>query len=403
MHTDFPLLQNYPDLVYLDSAATALKPRVVLEAETAYGILYGTNAVRGLYPLAEKTDAELRAARASMAHFLHAETEEIIFTHGTTDGLNSLARSLEATLSDTSTGEILVSIDAHHSQILPWQELSKRKNWSLKIAPLQPSGQIDKAALISLISEHTKIVALTAVSNVYGVINDVSTLVNDIRSQNPEVFIVLDAAQAAAHIPLDVTTLGVDALIFSGHKVYGPTGVGICYLSKKWQEKLPPSQFGGGMVLDTVSTPPAWKTGPEKFEAGTLPLAQIFGLKKAVEYISEIGFPAIQTHDQELVKYSIERLLATFGKNITLLGTQESEEKIGLLSFVLAGAHPHDIASLLGERNICIRAGEHCASFLHRDLALPATTRISFGLHTAKSDIDTLVAALKEIHPLLVR
>lgn len=400
MRTDFPIFHNYPDLVYLDSAATALKPECVLDAERLYSTHYGTNAARGLYPLAEKTDEEVQATRRALAKFLHTEPEEIIFTHGTTDGLNMLARSLEASLSDTK-GEVIVGVDAHHSQILPWQEFTQRKGWELKLAPVLPSGHINAKVLADLISERTKIVALTAVSNVFGVINDIPALTKIIRTKNQSVFIVVDAAQAAAHIPLDVITLGVDALVFSGHKLYGPTGIGICYLNAVWQAKLSPSQFGGGMVLDTATLPVTWKAGPEKFEAGTLPLTQIFGLKKAVEYITKEGFATIQTHEQELLRYSLQKLYTVFGKHISFLGTQESKEKIGLLSFSLADVHPHDIASLLGERNICVRAGEHCASFLHRELTLAATTRISFGLYTTKSDIDTFVTALAETYRVL--
>ncbi len=400
MSTDFPLLKNHPDLVYLDSAATALKPYSVLEAEQNYGTHFGTNAARGLYPLAEQTSEHIETTRTLVAEFLRAHPEEIIFTHGTTDGINILARSLEASLTDTQ-GEIVVSIDAHHSQILPWQELANRKDWDVRIAPVEPSGSIDAKALLALVNENTKVVALTLVSNVYGVVHDIASLVRAIRIKNADVFIVLDAAQAVAHIPVDVTALGVDALVFSGHKLYGPTGVGICYLTSAWQAKLHPGQFGGGMVVDTSTTPATWKTGPEKFEAGTLPLAQIFGLKKSIEYIQTLGFPHIKNHEQELLTYGIHALLTAFGKKITFLGTTDPEKKIGLLSFTLAGVHPHDIASFLGEKNICVRAGEHCASFLHRELHIPASTRISFGIYTNKSDIDIFVTALKEIYTTL--
>lgn len=397
---EFPLLQNHPDLVYLDSAATALKPGVVIEAEREYYTHFGTNAARGLYPLAEQTSQHIEDTRATIASFIQGEPENVLFTSSTTAAINMLAHSLEESTSDTS-GEVLVSLDAHHSQIIPWQQMAKRKGWDSKIIPVTPEGFLEDAALLSEITPRTKVVALTLVSNVYGVINDIAPLVEAIRTKNPDVFIVVDAAQAVAHIPLNVTTLGVDALIFSGHKLYGPTGVGVCYLVKKWQEKLSPSNFGGGMVADTSLEAPTWKESPEKFEAGTLPLAQIFGLKKAVEYIQVTGFENIIRHEQELVTYSFQKLVTAFGRHITFLGTEDSQKKIGLISFTLEGVHPHDIATLLGEKNICVRAGEHCASFLHRGHNIPATTRISFGLYTTKSDIDTFVSALQELYSFL--
>ena len=402
MKHEFPIFKNYPELKYLDSAATALKPAFVLEAEQRYGKEFGTNAARGLYPLAEKTSEAVEAAREAVAKFLQGEKENVIFTAGTTAGINMLARSLEATLSD-STGEIIVSQDAHHSQILPWQELAKRKNMRLHQAPLQPDGYLDTPALVELLNPETKVLALTLVSNVYGIIQNLAPLIQKVRTLYPEVFIIVDAAQAVAHIPLNNTKLGADALVFSGHKLYGPTGVGVCYLTQKWQERLEPSQFGGGMVLDTESTPLQWKSGPEKFEAGTLPLAQIFGLQAAITFLTRTGFSRIRKHEQELLMHATQKLLSAFGKHITFLGDLTSENKIGLLSFTLAGAHPHDIASLLGEQNICMRAGEHCASFLHRALAIPATTRISFGLYTTKEDIDVFVSALEEAYKALAR
>lgn len=398
IHRDqFPLLKNHPDLVYLDAAATALKPSVVLEAEQLYGTHFSTNATRGLYPLAEQTSTLVEETRDILANFIQCEPNEIIFSGSTTSALNMLARSVEEFFAEKK-GEIIVSGDAHHSLILPWSELARRKNWNLHIALLQKDGFIDEEKILNQLTKETSVIALTLVSNVYGVVNDVSDLVQKIRVKNPNVFIVVDAAQAVAHIPLDVEYLGVDAFVFSGHKLYGPTGVGVLYMNKDWQEKLTPSLFGGGMVRDTSTTPPLWKASPEKFEAGTLPLSQIFGLKKAVEFIQTIDFEDIQNHEQDLVGYTIEKLHSLFGKDISILGSLEKEKKIGLLSFTLQGAHPHDIATLLGEENICVRAGEHCASFLHRSLSIPATTRISFGVYTTKDDVDFFVETLSGIY-----
>ena len=398
----FPLFKKHPTLIYLDSGATALKPDVVLEAEQRYAEEFGTNAARGLYPLAEKTNQAVEEARETVARFLGGEKEGVIFTAGTTAGINMLAHSLEATFSDAA-GEIIVSLDAHHSQLLPWQELATRKNLRLHSIPVQPNGFLDIETLEATLSPTTKILALTLVSNVYGVIQDLAPLIQKIRASYPNLFIVIDAAQAVAHIPIDIASLGGDALVFSGHKLYGPTGIGICYLTKKWREALTPSQFGGGMVLDTASTPREWRPSPEKFEAGTLPLAQVFGLKAAIEFITGIGFSHIRKHEETLLSYTLQQLVSVFGKHITFLGELDPTKKIGLLSFTLVGTHPHDLATLLGEQNICVRAGEHCASFLHRALDIPATTRISFGLSTTQKDIDTFVTALQEAYTTLVR
>lgn len=400
MRNHFPLLKNQPNLVYLDSAATALKPEAVIQAEAAYYTCFGTNAGRGFYPLAEKTSAEVEAARQVVANFIGSRDEDVIFTAGTTAAINMLAHSLAASLED-APGEVLVSVDAHHSHIIPWQQMAKRKNWECHSIPVTSEGTLDTEALLATVTTNTKVIALTLISNVYGVINNLAPLVKTIRTKNPDVFIVADAAQAVAHIPVNVAALGVDALVFSGHKLYGPTGVGVCWLAKSWQEKLTPANFGGGMVMDTDQESPIWKTGVEKFEAGTLPLAQIFGLKSAIEYIQETGFESIRQHEQQLLEYSFQKLITAFGRHITFFGTQDPSKKIGLLSFTLEGVHPHDIATLLGEKNICVRAGEHCASFLHRERKISATTRISFGVYTTKNDIDILVDALKEAYALL--
>lgn len=392
----FPFLRHHPEVVYLDSAATALKLENVLEAEQSYSLHYSTNASRGLYPLAEKTSAVVEETRRVAAQFLNARPSEIIFTRGTTDGMNMLAQSLEATLE--TGGEICVGNDAHHSLILPMRRLAEKNNMKMVALPVNKEGFIDTTEALSQISEHTAVLVLTLVSNVFGVLHDFETLIQKVRVINPNIFVVLDVAQAAPHIPLNVEKLGTDALVFSGHKLYGPTGVGICYLKEEWSKRLEPGVFGGGMVVDTSSVPMQWQQGPEKFEAGTLPLAQIFGLKSALEFLQDTGFEAIRKHEQELLQYALQKLSSVFKDDIYILGTKNLEQKIGLLSFTLKGVHPHDIASFLGEKNICVRAGVHCASFLHRALTIPATTRVSFGLYTTKQDIDTFVSALTEVY-----
>jgi cysteine desulfurase/selenocysteine lyase len=395
MRNQFPFFNHHPSLVYLDSAATSLKLASALKQERLYEEQLSTNATRGLYPLAEKTDALLTQARESVAHFLGAVPQEIIFTSGTTAGANLLAYSLENL--PYEEGEVLVSLDNHHSHFLPWQRLAEKKGWEFIALPVGKEGLAPEESLKQMVTPNTRVVALTMVSNVYGVKNDIPKLTALIRATSPEAFIILDAAQAAAHYPIDVTALGADALIFSGHKTYASTGVGVLWLSQKAIEKLPPAFLGGGMVLDVVNQ--TWKSGPEKFEAGTLPLAQIFGLAGALDWL-EKNRAELMRQEAELIQHTLQVLPATFGNTLEILGSKDPAKKVGLFSFTLKGMHPHDIASLLGENNICVRAGEHCASPLHQSLSLPATTRISFGPYTTTQDIDTFIVELKKAYTL---
>lgn len=397
----FPILSHHPELIYLDSGATTLTPEVVIEAEKTYHEQFGTNALRGLYPQAEKTDLAIQDIRAKVASFVGADTDEVVFTFGTTHALNLLAQSFEPLL--TSADSILVSSQEHHANFLPWKEVATQRESLFDIIPTASDGYISQTELKNLITPQTKIVALTMVSNVLGVKNDIPALVRIIRTQAPEACIILDAAQAVAHIPIDFHALGVDALVFSAHKMYGSTGVGALIITQKLQEKLTPGIVGGGMVLDATATPTLYKEGVEKFEAGTQNLSGIFGFGAAIDFIQTFGFEKIQKHDQTLATYAIKKLTETFGKNIIILGTQNPEERTGVISYTLSGVHPHDIASLLGNDNVCVRAGEHCARPLHQALAIPASTRISFGLYTTTEDIDACITSLQKAYALFLK
>jgi cysteine desulfurase / selenocysteine lyase len=391
----FPLLKNHPSLVYLDSAATALKPVAILEAEQKYATHFGTNAARGLYPLAEATDTEVHQVRQQVATLVGAEAEEIIFTNSTTAGMNMLAQSFFRSLTQNSSSPTLISEDAHHSQVLPWVEENRGQPHAF--VSVNSEGFLDQEDLRAKLSSDTPVIVLSFVSNVFGVIQPLDKIIKSIRSVAPNAFVVVDAAQAVGHVPFSFQELDADALVFSGHKIYGSTGVGICVLKKSWQKILPAAVFGGGMVLDTSTKPLTYKTGPEKFEAGTLPLSQIFGLGAAVSFLQTIGATKIREHDQELTDYTITKLVTAFGRHVQILGTLDPQSRTSLVSFTLTGVHPHDIASILGDQNICVRAGEHCASFLHRSLGIPATTRVSFGIYTTKKDIDLCIAELEKV------
>ncbi len=400
MHKElFPFFENYPDMIYLDSAATALKPKSVIDAEVEYLTLASTNLSRGLYPLAEHTSTHVENIRSLVASFIGGTKEEVIFTSGTTAGLNMLALILEDSL--TKDDAIVVSDFEHHANYLPWKELAKRKNSSFHVLKSDDSGYIQESEIKRHITESTAIVAISALSNVTGVLQDMPRLITSIREIAPHAVIVVDAAQYVAHAPIDVRKWDADFVAFSGHKLYGPTGIGVLYGKKELLGVLQPRTYGGGMVLDAYSEKTVYKESPERFEAGTQNISGIFALGAAVNFIERIGYETLQHHDQKLQKYAEERLRDTFGDFVTIIGGSGYTKRAGILSFTLKGIHPHDIASLLGEKNICVRAGEHCATPWHRGHKVPATTRLSFGLYNDKTDIDTFITALIEVVKLL--
>ncbi|OGI21832.1 MAG: hypothetical protein A2808_02715 [Candidatus Moranbacteria bacterium RIFCSPHIGHO2_01_FULL_55_24] len=395
----FPLFKKHPELVYLDSAATKLKPASVIAAQTEYLEASSTNIARGLYPLAEGTTARVDAVRKAAADFIGSDPEEIIFTSGTTAGLNMAAYMLENFI--TLEGNVVATDLEHHSNYLPWKELAKRSSAEFRLAASTSTGALDEESFEGVLDEHTELVALTAVSNVSGIINDIPSLVRFIRKRAPHAIIIIDAAQRAAHLPIDVREWDADMIAFSGHKMYGPTGIGILYGKKSLLDTLPPAVFGGGMVSDAYAEETVYREVPARFEAGTPDIAAIFGLGEAFRFLEEIGFEKIREHDLALQAHALSELRKVFGEDIQIIGSGKPEDYAGILSFTFGSLHPHDIAQLLGEKNVAVRAGEHCAAPFHRVKRLAATTRISFGIYNEKSDIDRLVAALKEVTRIL--
>jgi cysteine desulfurase/selenocysteine lyase len=393
---DFPLFTSHPDLVYLDSAATALKPRLVISAEQEYLKQYSANVGRGLYPLAEIATEKFEAVRGKVARFIGAVgPEEIIFTAGTTASIN-LALGLIAE-NVQQTDNIVVTEMEHHSNYLPWKELARKNNATFKVVPLTGEGILDLSAFENSIDKHTRVVAFSAVSNVLGTINPVSEMVTIVRNINPEIIILVDAAQAIAHAPIRVSEWGADFVAFSAHKMFGPTGVGVLYGKKTLLETLSPVIFGGGMVLDACRAETLYKDSPYRFESGTPNISGIIALGAAVTYIENIGLQNIRSHEMTLTKYALQRLKEVFGEKINIFGSQDIEKRGGIIAFSFDNIHPHDIAHLLGEQDICVRAGEHCAAPLHRRLNLTATTRVSLSIYNDENDIDTLIGGLKNI------
>lgn len=397
---DFPLFKHQPNLVYLDSAATSLKPQVVIDAEREYLEHYSTNVGRGLYPLAETATEKFEAARAKVARFIGAKSEkEIIFTSGTTASINLAAELLESSLRPKNN--IVVTDLEHHSNFLPWKELALRTGSEFRVAPISKEGCIDTQALANLIDEHTALVAFSAVSNVTGAISPVADIIKLVKTRNPNIVFIVDAAQAISHMPINVSLWDADFVAFSGHKCFGPTGVGVLYGKQSFQETLAPVSYGGGMVLDACADTTEYKAIPHRFEAGTPNIGGVIALGAALDYITNIGIDNIHTHEAALVRYADEKLRESFGNTIRIIGPVDREKQSGILSFVLDGLHPHDIAHLLGESGICVRAGEHCAAPLHRTLGLSATTRVSFSIYNSKEDIDRLIEGLHKIYEVL--
>lgn len=399
---DFPIYESQPDLVYLDSAATALKPKAVIDAMNEYYFEYSANAARGLYPLAERATIALNVARETVARFLSAGTKEaVIFAANATHAINLVALGLESSIAKRSN--IVVTELEHHSNYLPWKELSRRTGAELRTARFTPLGQVDQVHLATLIDRETEVVAFSAVSNVFGVINPVAELVRAIRAINPYTLVLVDACQTAGRYPINLTDWDTDYVVFSGHKLFGPTGVGVLAGKQKSLERLVPMNIGGGTVLDACSAITEYKKLPENLEGGTPNIAGAIGLGRAIEYVESLGLEFIQSHEAALIRYAIEQLTDVFGEHIRILGTSDAELRAGIIAFTLDGLHPHDLAHLLGEENICVRAGEHCAAPLHRRLGLGATTRLSVSIYSTEADIDRLIAAMVKIRRIFTR
>lgn len=398
---DFPIFTNHPDLVYLDSTATSLKPQSVIDAEMDYYSSYSANVHRGIYQLAEQATAAYEATRDTVAAFIGASSSaEILFTRGTTESVNLIASTLGEQIVQSGDTVIATTME-HHSNFVPWQQLALRKQANWQVLDFDEHGFLDLSRLPELITEKTKIVAFTAVSNTLGTINPVKEIVQKVRALNPKTIIVVDAAQAVPHTQVNVQDWGADFVAFSGHKMLGPTGVGVLWGKEEHLDRMPPYQFGGEMVLDVSVQETTFKELPHKFEAGTPNIAGVIALKAAIEYLQHIGLGAIQGHERDLRTYAIEQLRSAFGAEIQLLGDTEPEKRCGILSFAFQKYHAHDIAQILDQSHVAVRAGHHCTMPLHKKLGLSATARASFYLYNTKADVDALVTGLMNVKTTL--
>lgn len=391
---DFPILfqeVNDEPLVYLDNAATTQKPTQVLDVLRHYYEHDNANVHRGVHTLAERATADYENSREKVRAFINAkETAEVLFTRGTTTGLNWLARSYgDAFIKEGD--EIVISYMEHHSNIIPWQQLVERTGAVLRYLPLTDQGFIDMAAAKDIINEKTAIVSLAYVSNVLGVINPIKELAKMAHANNA--VMIVDGAQATPHMAVDVQALDADFFAFSGHKMCGPTGIGVLYGKRQWLEQMEPVEFGGEMIDFVNLFDSTWKELPWKFEAGTPNIAGAIALGAAVDYLNEIGMENIHRYEQELVDYVLPKLHEIDG--ITTYGPQDPKHHTGVIAFNLDGIHPHDVATALDMEGIAVRAGHHCAQPLMNYLNLPATARASFYFYNTKEDAGRLIEAIQ--------
>jgi len=396
---DFPILQqtvHAKPLVYLDSAATSQKPRVVIDAIARFYTEECANVHRGVYALSERATQAYDEARAAVQRFVNARApREIVFVRGTTEAINLVAHSFARTRLQPDD-EIIVSAMEHHANIVPWQLVCQERGAVLRVVPITDDGELVLQDYERLLGPRTKMVAITHVSNALGTVNPVGQIVAMAHARN--VPVLIDGAQAAPHLRLDVQALGCDFYAFSGHKVYGPTGIGVLYGKAGLLEAMPPYQAGGNMIRSVTFERTTFNDIPERFEAGTPHIAGALGLGAALDYVGAVGLDAIAAYERELLVYATQALAAIPG--VRVIGT--ARQKVSILSFVVDGVHPHDVATVLDREGIAVRAGHHCAQPLMHRLGLQATTRASLAFYNTRDEIDALAAGIERAREMLV-
>jgi cysteine desulfurase/selenocysteine lyase len=391
---DFPILTQTihgKSLAFLDSAASSQKPQCVIDALVNYYQHDHANIHRGVYELSVRATQLFERSRTRIKHFIHAQkSEEIIFVKGTTEAINLVANSYGSAFVNAND-EIIISQMEHHANIVPWQMLCEKTGAQLKVIPIFENGELDLDTYKKLFSSRTKIVAVTHASNLLGTINPIKEMVKIAHSYN--VPVLVDGAQAIPHMPVDVQDLDCDFYVFSSHKAYGPTGVGVLYGKEKWLNVMPPYQ-GGGDMIETVSfEKTTYKKIPNKFEAGTPNIADVIAFATALDYLNAIGMKNIFIHEQELLQYMTAKLSAI--PELKIIGT--AKNKVGVVSFVLDHIHPHDIGTILDHEGVAVRAGHHCAMPLIEQYGIPACVRASLGIYSDKQDVDQLIEGLHSV------
>jgi cysteine desulfurase/selenocysteine lyase len=402
---DFPILErrlpNGKQLVYLDSAASSQKPRQVLDAMTEYYERHHANVHRGVHTLAEEATAMYEGARDKVAEFINADRREVIFTKNSSEALNLVSNVLAWAGDPYGIGKgdrIVITQMEHHSNLVPWQLTARRTGAELAWLGLTDEGRLDLSNLDQVINERTKVVAVVHVSNILGTLNPIEVIAR--RAHEVGAVLVVDASQSAPHLPLDVRELGADFVAFTGHKMLGPTGIGVLWGRTELLNELPPF-LGGGEMVETVSMDSTtYAPIPHKFEAGTPPIAEAVGLAAAVDYLNALGMEKVAAYEHELIEYAIDRLKQVEG--LTIIGPATATDRGAAISFTLSSPalgdiHPHDVGQVLDEQGIAVRVGQHCARPVCVRYGVPATTRASFSVYTTKADVDALVEGLEHV------
>jgi len=387
---DFPIFKHNPDLVYLDSAASSQTPQPVLDAIHDYYAKYRSNVHRSLYKIGEEATLSYEGARDVIANFIGASLEEVIFTPSATFASNMLMYALEEHLELGKDDAIVTTHMEHHSSLVPLQELARRTGASLRHIPITDDFELNYEIADELIDKNTKLVVASLASNVLGTVNDAKRLAE--MAHKHGALLVLDVTKAVGHMDLDVGELDADFLYFSGHKMCGPTGIGILYGKKEHLEHMPPGIFGGGIVIDVEPDSAEWRETPGRFEAGTPNIAGAIGLGAAVRYLEGVGIEAIHDHVEELTSYALEELKKIPGVNI--LSHLDPKKNIGIIAFTIDGIHPHDITQIMSDINIALRSGHHCAQVLLKELKVGSAARASFYLYNTKEDIGALIGGI---------
>ncbi len=395
LRRDFPILQTKvhgKPLVYLDNAATSQKPQAVLDALSRYYAESNANIHRGIYQLSEDATRAYAAARLRVKNFIHARLKcEIVFTRGTTESINLVAQTYGRQRVKAGD-EILITHMEHHSNIVPWQVLCEEKGARLRVVPITDTGELDVEAFQRMLTGRTKLAAITYVSNALGTVNPIKELVAMAHAQG--VPVLVDGAQAVPHLPINVLDLGCDFFVFSGHKMFGPTGIGVLYGRAELLEEMPPYQTGGDMILSVRFDKTVFNSLPHKFEAGTPDIAGAIGLGAAIDYLNRVDLARVAAYEAELLEYGTEVLRAVDG--VRIVGN--AAHKASVLSFVMNAAHPHDIGQMLDGEGIAVRAGHHCAQPLMERLGVPATARASLAFYNTREELDALGRALHKIN-----
>ncbi len=388
---DFPIFQKNPKLVYLDSAATSQKPEVVLKAIIEYYETYNANVRRGLYTIAEKATAKVEEVRKQTARFINAKyPEEIIFVRNATEAINLVAYSFGNNIKNEDS--VITTIMEHHSNFVPWQQLAKINGAKFEVINFDDNFQLNFNI------KNAKMFAITHVSNVLGIINPIKEITRQVRSTNPHIKILVDAAQSVPHMPVDVQDLDCDFLAFSGHKMMAGTGIGVLYGKKELLKQMQPFLYGGEMIREAAVEKTIFADIPYKFEAGTPDVAGIVSLGAAIEYLETVGIENIRNHELGIMNYAFGKLIQTDG--ITIYGPHGVRNRRGVISFNLDGIHAHDVAQVLGDMDICIRAGHHCTMPLHKRLGITATARASFYIYNDEEDVDKFIEGIKKVKRL---